>query len=235
VQRPQGQEIGIAGAGADQKHGLGLAAAAVAAGAVLVDRGHKLRLRLRGMAGEDGLGDRTSDDALPEAARRHRARNRGKAAAMASDQGGEFADARGQQGFDQLAQAPRQCRRSSTGPDCDHHLAAIDDGGKDEGRQLRAVDDVDGDAPGPRALGDLRVDRISRRRYDRRDVAHVGAERIADADFQTAPSGQRQELFRNVGVAREPAHVRSGGAQQTQLAERRLARADKDEDACGGI
>ena len=32
-------------------------------------------------AGEDGLGDRTGEDALPEAARRHRARNRGPARA----------------------------------------------------------------------------------------------------------------------------------------------------------
>jgi hypothetical protein len=157
VERPQRQEIGIAGAGADQKHRLGLAAAPGASLAGL-DRCRKLRLGLDGPPGEHRLGNRTSDDILPEAARRQRTRNGGEATAMAADQFGKLADPRGKQRFDPFTQALRQNRGSSAGADGDDHLATIDDGGKDKGRQIRAVDNIDRDALPTRARGDMVVE-----------------------------------------------------------------------------
>ncbi len=172
---------------------------------------------------------------LPEAARRQHARNRGEATAVAADQRGQIADAGGQQGLDQLAQAPRQNRRGAAGADRDHDLAAIDDGGKDEGRELRPVHDIDGDAPTARPSCHLGVERLARRRNDRNGVAQIGSQRIAGADFEPAASGERQLLFRHVGLAGEPAHMRAGCTQEAQLAERGLARADEDKDADGAV
>ena len=142
----------------------------------------------------------------------------------------------GQQGFDQLAQAAREHRRRSAGADRDHHLAAIDDGGEDEGRELRPVDDIDRDAlRGARARRFVRSSASPAARNDGGDVAQVGWQRIADIDLEPAAPGKRQHLFRNVGDRGKPAHMRAGGAQQAQLAERGLARADKNKDTRGGI
>src|SRR5262249_52466346 len=123
----------------------------------------------------------------------------------------------------------------SAGADRDHHLTAIDDRGKNERRELGPVDDVDGDAVAAGACGDLRVERVAGRRNDGHGIAQIGLERIANTDFEPALSRQRQHRSRNADVAREPAHVRAGGTQQAQLAERGLARADNDDDASGGI
>ena len=128
-----------------------------------------------------------------------------------------------------------QNRRGSTGADRDHHLTAIDDGGKNEGREFGPVDDIDGDAMAASAGSDVSVERIAGRGNDGDGIMPIGFERIAKADFEPALSRQRQRLGRNVGVAGEPAHVRSGRTQQAQLTERGLARADNDDDASGGI
>ena len=141
----------------------------------------------------------------------------------------------GQQGFDQLAQAARQHRRRAAGADRDHHLAAIDDGGEDEGRELRPVDDIDRNALAASARGNLLIECIARRANDGGDVAPVGWQRVADIDLEPTVPGKRQHLFRNVGRAREPAHMRAGGTQQAQFAERGLPRADKNKDTGGGI
>src|SRR5262249_59228888 len=109
------------------------------------ERGQEARLCLVETPREHRLGNGTGDDVLPEPARRQRARHRREAAAVATDQFGKLADPRRQQRFDQLAQTPRQNRRGSTGADRDHHLTAIDDGGKNEGREFGPVDDIDGD------------------------------------------------------------------------------------------
>src|SRR6516162_8558532 len=220
VERTQGQKIRIARAGADQKHRFGSAVAALAS-AVTIDRGHEPRLRLVGTPRENRLGNGTCDDVLPKAARRQRARDGRKSAAVSADQSSEVADAGGQQGLDQLAQPPRQDRRGSAGADRDHHLAAIDDGGKNERREVRPVDDIDGDAVAAGAGGDLSVERVARRGNDGDGIAQIGLEWIGEADFEPARSRQRQHRFRDVDVARQPAHVRAGG--------------DNNDDASSGI
>jgi hypothetical protein len=53
--------------------------------------------------------------------------------------------------------------RGSAGADRDNYLAAIDDGGKNECRELGPVDDIDGDAMAAGAGGNLRVERIAGR------------------------------------------------------------------------
>ena len=151
---------------------------------------------------------------------------------MAADQLGELADARGQYRFDQLAQAPRQNRRAAAGRDRNHDLAAIDDGGKDECRQNRTVDDIDGNALATRACGNLTIEQFAGGRNDGDDVAQVRLERIPEADFKLPLPRRRRQLFRNVDTAGEPADVCAGRPQQAQLRERRLARADKNKDAC---
>ena len=81
--------------------------------------------------------------------------------AMALHQRGELADARGQNGFDPFANPARQDRRCAAGADRDHDIAAIDDGGKDEGRKVRAVDHIHRNAERPGARREPR--RRSRR------------------------------------------------------------------------
>src|SRR5262249_7712173 len=109
------------------------------------------------------------------------------------------------------------------------------DGGKNERRELRPIDDIDGDAVAAGARGDLSVERVAGRGNHGHGIAQVGLERIAKADFEPALCRQRQQLFGAVRLPPEPADVRAGGTQQTQLAERGLARAHDDDDASGGI
>src|SRR5262249_6066894 len=97
------------------------------------------------------------------------------------------------------------------------------------------VDDVDGDSVAAGACGDLRIERVAGRGNDDHGIAQIGFERIAKTDFEPALSRQRQHRFGDVGVAREPAHVRTCGTKQAYLPERELARADNDDDASGGI
>lgn len=200
-----------------------------------LDGGCKLRLGLDRTPGEHRFGNGARDDISPEVARRQRARNRGEPAAMAADQRRKLANSRGQQGFNSFTQALCQNRRSAAGSDRDHHLAAIDDGGKNEGRQIRTVDDIDGNALAPRARGDLTIEQLASGRNDGDDVAQVRLEGIPEADFKLPLPRRRRQLFRNVDVAGEPADMCAGRPQQAQLGERRLARADKDKDACRGI
>jgi len=127
-------------------------------------------------------------------------------------------------------------RRARTGelppvPMANHHLAAIDDGGKNEGRKIRTVDDIDGETFPARTRGHFIIEPVAGRRDDGRHIAQAGREGIAEADLEPALAGSRRRLFRNVGAAGKPAHMRSGGAQQPQLGERGLARADKNKDA----
>src|SRR5262249_24850798 len=99
----------------------------------------------------------------------------------------------------------------------------------------RPVDDVDGDTVAAGACSDLSIERLASRGNDGHGIAQIGLERIAEADFEPALSRPRQHLFGDVGVAAKPAHVRAGGTQQAQLAERGLTRAHNDDDASGGI
>src|SRR5262249_34226206 len=136
---------------------------------------------------------------------------------------------------DQPPQPPRQHGRAAAGADRHHHLAAIDDGRKNEGRQLRPVDDVNRDALRAGARGYGRVAGIADGGDDRDHVGEIGPQRISDADLEPALAGKRQYLFRDIGIAGEPAHVRAGRAQQTKLGKRRRARSDQHDDARGGI
>ena len=130
MERTQSQEIWIARTCADQKHRFGVARDSALTRAACIDRSDELRLHLRRASRQGRLGNRTRDDVLPKAARRERARHGREAPAVAADQLGKLADARGQQGLDQFAQTPRQNRGGPAGADRDNDLAAIDDSGK---------------------------------------------------------------------------------------------------------
>src|SRR5262249_33608389 len=105
----------------------------------------------------------------------------------------------------------------------------------DEGRQLRPIDDVDRNVLRAGARGDLGVELRPGGGNDGDDVAEVGGERIAEADLKPALAGHGQDLLGNIGVAGKPAHMRPGGAQQSQLGERGVARADKNKDTRGSV
>ncbi len=155
-----------------------------------------------------------------------------EASAEAPHQGGKVTDARRQEGFDALAQAAREHRRSTARADGDDDLAAIDDGGEDEAGKLRPVDDVDRDVPGARARGDHLIERAAGRRHHGAEVGEVGLTRIGECHFEAAEWAVRQQNFvGDVRACRVPAHVCAGRAQQPQLARRSRTCADQGDGA----
>src|SRR5262249_15910773 len=98
-----------------------------------------------------------------------------------------------------------------------------------------AVEGSEGAGGGAGAGGDLSGGSVARRGNDGDGIAQIVLERIAESDLEPTRSRQRQHRFGEVDVAREPAHVRAGGTQQAQLADRGLAGADNNDDASSGI
>jgi hypothetical protein len=160
-------------------------------------------------AGKCRCADRAVDDTLPESPQRIGAApflcgSRAKTA----HQRREVADARRQQRFDALAQPPRQHRRGAAGPDRDHNLAAVDNGRKNESRQVGPVDDIDRNSLPPRLRGDRIVALIAEGRDDGNQAGEVRLLRIGSRNLD--PSGPQlggEIGFDGAGAFSEPAHA----------------------------
>ena len=166
--------------------------------------------------------DRTVDDALPEPPQRAPAASRlRRTHAEAAHQRGEIADPRRQQRFDAFAQPPRQHRRRAAGADRDHDIAAIDNGGEDERRKLRPVDDIDRNVLAPCQRRDIVVERVAGRRHHGDAIGKIGLARIGETNFERPGQRGGQYFFGDADVLGIPAHPRACGAQQAELIERR--------------
>ena len=233
AQRLDGEQIGIARSGADQRHpalGLAVLARAGEGGGIgdFVQRFFGLVLA----ACEHQRADRAVDHALPEAAAQRKFGNAGMHRfAKAADEGGEIADARRQHRFDALAHAARDHRRSAAGADGNDDVAAIDDRGKDESGMREIVHHIDG-----------QPDRLCARRHRNADVAgagaedcdhagQIGSERIAGRAFD--PGGISRIEPRNVmtAVSCIPANVGSSRCQEAQLRAHEFAGSDEQHHA----
>ena len=96
----------------------------------------------------------------------------------AAHQRRKIADARRQQRLNAFAQTPRQNRRRAAGADRDHNVTAINDGGENESRKLRPVDDVDRHAVRARPCGDGGVPRIAGGTHDGDEIGEIRDSRI---------------------------------------------------------
>ncbi len=238
MQRAQGEQIGIAGARADE---------------IRESRGFfrlgGFRDRLR-RAPTSASCQRPASTAAPIGPSTTRSQNRrsdrdvmtalGEALAIAAHQGGEIADARRQQRLDPLAQPARQNGRGAAGADRDHDVAAVDDGGKDEGRQVGPVDHVDRDAGRARARGDGFVHRASGGAHDGDDAGEVRRCGIArdNVELSFARVGADRGLGRSdckLFRAGVPADAGAGRAQEPQLVVRRRSTSDQGDRSVGDI
>ncbi len=172
--------------------------------------------------------DRAVDHVLPEAASQ---REFGDATvnlfAPAADKTGEIADSRGQNSLDALADAARHHRRGAAGADGDHHVAAIDDGGKDEGRMRQIVHHIDGQADGFGARRHRNAGLAGARAEDRNHAREIGGQGIAFAKLDPCGARGIQGAEVMLAAGRKPADPRARGRQQPQLRSHQLAGADE--------
>ena len=147
--------------------------------------------------------------------------------APAADEAGEIADPRRQHRFDALAHAARHHRRGAAGADGDDHVAAIDDGGKNESRMREVVHHIDGQADrlGPRRHRNADV--AGARAQDRNDAGEIGRQRIAFGKLDPRRVRGIQAAHIMMAVGREPADARARRRQQAQFRPRQIAGADK--------
>ena len=187
-------------------------------------------------AGENQRADRAIDHALPEPAAQ---RKLGNAAmdrfAPAADERGEIADPRRQDGFDALAHAARHHRRGAAGADRDHHVAAIDDGRKNESRMRKIVHHIDGQADRFRPRRHRDADVAGARTQDRNHAAQIGDQRIAFGQLDPRGIGGVQPAHIMTAVGGEPADARARRQQQAQFRPRQIRRtrragSDRSED-----
>src|SRR5438270_8948244 len=88
--------------------------------------------------------DRSVEDSLPEFSRDlPAAKFTAEPVPPPPQEFGEFTNALGNDGLDGLAQTPRQHRRCATRTNRNGDLSPIDKGGKNKGRELWPIDDVD--------------------------------------------------------------------------------------------
>jgi hypothetical protein len=159
-------------------------------------------------SGERGDADRSVDHALPEPPQRRRGVARaGEGLAVSTHQGSKIADARREQRFNPLAQAPREHGRIAAGADRDHHVAAIDHGRNEKGRQVGPVDHVDRHIAGAGAGSDLLIERSAGRRDHGDEFREVGLERIGQGDFQM--TGRRAREQHLLATSMSPAYQRT--------------------------
>ncbi len=230
LQRPQGEQIRIPGAGADQIHlpercrFFGRRSGEL--------RGAQLATQGRGggvlLARQHLRGHRAAHDALPERTASCGGEGAFYTLAIAPHEAGQVAQARRQQRLDLLAYRARQHRGVAGGADRDNKRGAIDDGGEDEGRELRIIHDVHRDAARARRHRDRSVDhciiggghcshrRLKMRRAKRRRfVGQFGIDGVA-----------RKVCMQ---LRRHHTHARAGLEQPLCLAQGDLAPADDDD------
>ena len=229
AQRLDGQQIRIARTCADQRHPARRFARCQRAG-----KGNGIgnlfqrRLSFAPASGKDQRADRAIDHPLPEAAAQRHLRNAVvHQFAPAADERGEIADAGGQHSFDALAHAARHDRRSSAGADGNDHVAAIDDGGKNESRMREIVHHIDGqtDRLGPRRHRNSDV--AGARAQDGNDAGEIGRQRIAIRKLDPRHIGSGKPAQIMLAVGREVADARASRRQQAQFRPRQIAGADQ--------
>ena len=162
AQRAEGEQVRIAGAGADQRH-----LAAVEGEARVLERLRERRARLVLAAAQHELRDRALQHVLPEApALGESGSAPSRASRNVAREPGEAPVARGNQRLEARAQQAREHRRGAAARDRDGERRPLDDRGQDEGAERRLVDDVHRDAPRrgrPRPRPRSRPGRRSRR------------------------------------------------------------------------
>ena len=230
-QRLEGQQVRIAGAGADDRHRAGGRFVRTAT----VDQGEHGFAGSPLVARQHGAGHRAVEDTVPEgpprAAVGHQGRDGGTEGV---GEPGEPAQPRRQQGFDGGAQAARQDRRGAAGGNADHHGVAIDDRRRDEARQLRTVDDVDRHAGGLGGARHFGVDRRHAAGADRQALAvEIAGAEFAALERDPPGLGLVGDLAR--GPRGDHRHPRAGLAQQAKFPRRGLAAADQQDRAAGQI
>src|ERR1700745_1542283 len=99
--------------------------------------------------------------------------------APAADEAPELTDARGKHSLDAPPPAARHDGRSATGANGDYHIAAIDDGGKNEGRMRKVVHDIHRKTERPGARRHRRTDLAGARTKHRDDSGEIGGQWIA--------------------------------------------------------
>jgi len=112
---------------------------------------------------------RDGGDPLPERAAGSRCERASQRFAPRTHEARERAETLGSKRLELLAHVPRQHRRVTRGAHRDHDRGTIDDGGKDEARQLRIIHYVDRHAPLACGGGDRGVGRAIIGRGDDRD------------------------------------------------------------------
>ena len=108
--------------------------------------------------------------------------------AEAADEAGEIADPRRQRRLDPFAHAARHHGRGAAGADGNDDVAAIDDGGKDEGGMREVVHHIDGKADALCALRQRNADITGAGAEHGDHALQLGRQRIAMRDLDASAS-----------------------------------------------
>jgi len=220
AQRAEGQQIGIAGAGAHQIH---LAAADVVFGTVL-DHGVELRFGFDVASGKHHFGDRREEHFFPEGAALFRLDRRAHAVLVARSERAETTVGGGDHGFQPSTQHARQHRRFAAAGNRYHDRRAVDDRRQDKAAQRGLVRHVHRDVARTRRIGnDFCSGRIFLD-HDHRILAvqQCGRERIRHPSQMV---GMRQAFEALVQFECGDIDTRAGAQQQFGLARGSFAAA----------
>jgi hypothetical protein len=143
--------------------------------------------------------------------------------APAADEAGEIADPRRQHGLDEFAHPARHHRRGTAGTHGHHHVTAIDDGGKNEGRMCQVIHHVYGKADRLRPRRHRRPDIAGARAEDCNDAAEIGGQRIISGKFDPRRIGGPKAAHIVIAVGGVPANMRARRGQQAQFRPRQVA------------
>ena len=232
-ERAEGQQVGVARAGADE---IDLAERRpFAAFRRAIERFGERRLGRRLVAGEHQLGDRPFERAFPEASPRGRRAEPGvDQRARAADERGEPAVGGGDQRLQARAQHPPEQRRSAAGRDRHDERRAIEDRGRDEVAEVGAV----GDADRRSGAGEGGVEPFVSGGIAGRDIAdeaagEVGPRRLARDMGEGEAFAERRELL-FVEPRRVDRDKRAGARQRFDAARRHQTAADDRRSLAGG-
>ena len=224
----QGQEIGIARAGADQMHHSSDRCRLIARA---IEHADQFAPRADLVAGQRHLADAAGKDAVPEAPPRARLGQR--AAHLLAEDLGEArhpTDGGRQDALDLGLELARQRRRRAAGRDGDGDRRAVDDRRHDEARELWRVDHVHRYRA---ALGRQRYARLQLLVFgsheDQRHAGEVGLVESAAGPRDAAVGDELRDLAGD-GLG-DQRHLRAGGHEQLDLARRRLTAAHHQDAA----
>ncbi len=213
----EGEELGIAGTGADEIDDPLLGRA--------LHRLLERRFRRLFLPGEDEIGESSGEQAFEETPAGGGWHQGPEPCPRPLERAGERPEAGGKAGLEFGAEVAGEQGRGARGADRDRKRGAIDDGGPVEGREIGPIDDVDGDAPRLGRLGKRRKiglwrirphgqgesgERLGLRGGARGKIAGIEA---GAADELRAVGGERLRLVRG---ARAVAHDEDAPAAQVE-------------------